>query len=299
MSARGVQITTLFATQGLLSEGPRWHEERQELLWVDILGRHLHRGRITGGEFELLQTMTVDRDVGAVAPVVGGGYILAAGVGFLFVGEDGGVRELAQPAAAHPEVRMNDGACDPEGRFWAGTMAYDESPGAGALYRLELDGSCETVLTGLTISNGIGWSPDGATLYLNDSGTGCVYAFRFEGRGGAIGDRRVLIHFDRPGVVPDGLTVDEEGAIWVAVFGGAAVNRYGPDGSLLLTIPLEVERPTSCAFGGPERNILFVTSGREGLDKAALARQPNAGRLFAITGLGIRGMGAQLYRGSV
>lgn len=156
MSASGFQITTLFATQGLLSEGPRWHEERQELLWVDILACLLHRGRVVADELELLQTFTLDRPVGAVAPVVGGGYILAAGPGFLFVDEDGGVRELPQPAASHhPEVRMNDAACDFQGRFWAGTMAYDESPGAGTLYRLELDGSCETVLTELTISNGV------------------------------------------------------------------------------------------------------------------------------------------------
>ena len=128
---------------------------------------------------------------------------------------------------------MNDGACDPQGRFWAGTMAYDESPGAGALYRLELDGSCTTVLTGLTIANGIGWSPDGSTMYLNDSGTGCLDTFRFDGATGAISNRRTLVRGDQPGVVPDGLTVDAEGGIWVAWWGGGAVNRYAPDGSLL------------------------------------------------------------------
>ena len=133
---------------------------------------------------------------------------------------------------------MNDGACDPQGRFWAGTMAYDESPGAGALYRLELDGSCTTVLTGLTISNGIGWSPDASTMYLSDSGTGCVDAFRFDGSTGAISDRRTVVRIDQPGVVPDGLTVDEEGGIWVALWNGGAVNRYAADGSLLATVQL-------------------------------------------------------------
>ena len=99
---------------------------------------------------------------------------------------------------------MNDGACDPQGRFWAGTMAYDESPGAGALYRLELDGSCTTVLTGLTIANGIGWSPDGTTMYLNDSGTGCVETFRFDGASGAITNRRTLVEATSPGSCPTG-----------------------------------------------------------------------------------------------
>jgi len=130
-------------------------------------------------------------------------------------------------------------------------MAYDESPGAGTLYRLELDGSCTTVLTGLTISNGIGWSPDASTMYLNDSGTGCVDAFRFDGPSGAISDRRSLVRIDQPGVAPDGLTVDDQGGIWVALWNGAAIHRYAPDGSLLASVQLPVERPTSCAFGGP------------------------------------------------
>ena len=108
------------------------------------------------------------------------------------------MHELAQPEAGRTEVRMNDGACDPQGRFWAGTMAYDESPAAGALYRLELDGSCTTVLTGLTIANGIGWSTDGSTMYLNDSGTGCLYSFRFDSDNGAITNRRTLMRSDRP-----------------------------------------------------------------------------------------------------
>ena len=179
------------------------------------------------------------------------------------------MRELAQPEAGRTDVRMNDGACDPQGRFWAGTMAYDESPGAGTLYRLELDGSCTTVLTGLTIANGIGWSPDGSTMYLNDSGTGCLEVFRFEMSTGAITNRRTLVRSDQPGVVPDGLTVDEEGGIWVALWGGGAVNRYAPDGSLLASLELPVERPTSCAFGGPDRATLFITTAREGLDDDA------------------------------
>ena len=232
MTAHEVKVWS--ATPGLLSEGPRWHEERQELLWVDILGRQMHRGTLgPDGALEHVETISVDRHIGAVARAAGGGYVLAAGPGFLFVDDVGSVCELAQPEDGRTDVRMNDGACDPQGRFWGGTMAYDESPGAGALFRLELDGSCTTVLTGLSISNGIGWSPDASTMYLNDSGTGCVEAFRFDGPSGAISDRRTLVHVDQPGVVPDGLTIDEEGGIWVALWNGGAVHRYAPDGSLL------------------------------------------------------------------
>ena len=294
------QVTPWSPEPGLLSEGPRWDDERRELLWVDILGSGFHRATLTAdGSADQVRTMALDRHVGAVAPVAGGGYVLAAGQGFLFVDEDDSVRELAQPEAGHAHVRMNDGACDPQGRFWAGTMAYDESPGAGTLYRLELDGRCCTVLTGLTISNGIGWSPDGTTMYLSDSGTGSVDAFDFDGATGAINGRRTLVYVAEPGMAPDGLTVDEEGDIWVGLYGGWAVRRYRPDGSLRGSVAMPVAQATSCAFGGPDRRTLFVTTGRERLDEAALERQPDAGRVFAVTGLGARGAGCAPYRGRV
>jgi sugar lactone lactonase YvrE len=288
------------ATTGLLTEGPRWHAEQGELLWVDILGHALHRGRPSpGGTLEPVETITVDRPVGAVAPAISGGYVLAAGTGFLYVDAAGAVHELAQPEAGRTDVRMNDGACDPQGRFWAGTMAYDESPGAGVLYRLELDGTCTRVLAGLTISNGIGWSPDGATMYLADSGTGLVEAFDFDGATGDITQRRTLARIQQPGVVPDGLTVDAEGGIWVALWGGGAVERYGPDGALLSTVRLPVDQSTSCAFGGPELATLFVTTARAGLDEAALDRQPHAGHVFRFDGLGVTGMPCAPYRGRI
>jgi sugar lactone lactonase YvrE len=286
-------------TTGLLTEGPRWHAERGELLWVDILGHTVHRGRPgPGSTLESVQTITVDRPVGAVAPAIGGGYVLAAGTGFVYV-DDGTVHELAQPAAGRTDVRMNDGACDPQGRFWAGTMAYDESPGAGVLYRLELDGTCTTVLTGLTISNGIGWSPDGGTMYLADSGTGQVEAFNFDGATGDLSGRHTVVRIQQPRVVPDGLTVDQEGGIWVALWGGGAVERYGADGALLARVRLPVDQPTSCAFGGPELATLFITTARAGLDEAALDRQPHAGHVFRVDGLGVTGMPCAPYRGRI
>ena len=179
---------------------------------------------------------------------------MAAGPGFLFLDEDGSVREMAQPEAGRTDVRMNDGARESQGRFWAGTMAYDESPGAGTLYRLELDGSCTTVLTGLTIANGIGWSRDGSTMYLNDSGTGCVDTFRFDSDSGAITDRRTLVHSYQPGVVPDGLTVDEDDGIWVALWAAAPSTA---------TRPTEPSSPAlSCPSSDPPRARSAAPTGR-------------------------------------
>ena len=284
--------------RGILSEGPRWDAERQELLWVDVLAGLLHRSRIGAGD--LLDEVVTHRfscHLGAAAPALTGGYVLAAGAGFLHLDEHGAVHQLAQPEAGRADVRMNDGACDPQGRFWAGTMAYDESPEAGVLYRLELDGTCTAVVSGLTISNGIGWSPEGTTMYLADSGTSRIDAFEFDPIDGALGDRRTIVHVAEHGMVPDGLAVDDQGCIWVALWDGAAVRRYSPDGSLLASLPLPVDRPTSCTFGGPDRSTLFVTTASEGLSPAALNEQPDAGRVFRIDHLGVTGPACHPYRG--
>lgn len=293
-------VTACTAEPGLLSEGPRWDSDLSELLWVDVLAGQLHRGRLDAdGQLRVVQTVHADGHLGAAAPAASGGYVLAAGPGFQHVDAGGALRELAQPEAGRTDVRMNDGACDPRGRFWAGTMAYDEAPGAGCLYRLELDGSCTQVLTGLTISNGIGWSPDGTTMYLADSGTRDIDAFDFDPATGDLGSRRTVVHVNAADAVPDGLTVDDRGDIWVALWNGGALARYHPDGSLLATIPLPVDRPTSCAFGGTDRATLFVTTAREGLSPAALARQPDAGRLLRLDSLGATGPPCMPYRGKL
>lgn len=291
-------VTPCSPEPGRLSEGPRWDRARDELLWVDVLAGQLHCARPgADGQLQARQTFQLPGHVGAAAPAIGGGYVLAAGPGFLHVDDAGVIRELAQPEAGRTDIRMNDGACDPQGRFWAGTMAYDETPGAGSLYRLELDGRCTQVLTGLTISNGIGWSPDATTMYLADSGTGDVDAFDFDPVTGDLGRRRTIAHISTPNAAPDGLTVDHQGNIWVALWNGGALARYHPDGSLLDTIPLPVDRPTSCAFGDTGGGTLFVTTARDGLDEAALGRQPDAGRLLRVDSLGVTGPPCEPCRG--
>lgn len=288
------------AVPGLLSEGPRWSADRAELMWVDILAGELHTAPVgDDGNLHPVRTLRAGRHVGAAAPAVDGGYVLAAAGGFCHIDDDGLVTDLAQPEGHHAEVRMNDGICDVQGRFWGGTMAYDEAPGAGRLYRLELDGTCSLVLDGLTISNGIGWSPDASTMYVADSGTREIYAFDFDSVTGDIDGRRTFVHIDVPGAAPDGLTVDDNGDVWVALWNGGMVARFAPTGALRSTIPVMVDRPTSCAFGGHERDTLFVTTSRDGLDAAALARQPQAGHVLRIDGLGVTGPPCHPYRGPV
>ena len=285
---------------GLLSEGPRWDAEKAELIWVDILAGELYVAPLDDhGNLKPVRSFRAGRHVGAAAPATTGGYVLAAAAGFCHITDDGVLTELAQPELGQPQVRMNDGICDPQGRFWGGTMAYAETPGAGRLYRLELDGSCTLVLSGLTISNGMSWSPDAATMYLADSGTADIYAFDFHPASGNIDGRRIFAHVDLPGAAPDGLTVDSNGDIWVALWNGGALARYAPDGSLRETLSIMVDRPTSCAFGGPDRATLFVTTSRDGLDESALAHQPEAGHVLRIDGLGVTGPPCSPYRGTV
>jgi sugar lactone lactonase YvrE len=193
-------IRVCSAVAGLLSEGPRWDADRAELIWVDILAGELHIAPLDDdGNLEPVRTLRAGRHVGAAAPALGGGYVLAAAGGFCHIDDNGTIVELAQPEGDRTDVRMNDGICDTQGRFWGGTMAYAETPGAGRLYRLEVDGRCTLVLDGLTIANGMGWSPDATTMYLADSGTGDIYAFDFDPASGDIDGRRCRCRKLRPG----------------------------------------------------------------------------------------------------
>ncbi|RBY86198.1 SMP-30/gluconolactonase/LRE family protein [Blastococcus sp. TF02A-26] len=282
-------------------EGPRWDAERGELLWVDITGGLLRRATVgaDGGVHEVAASPGGDT-VGAVAPVAGGGWLLAAGGGFTYLAEDGDARvllELAGEGGSEESggTRMNDAACDPAGRFLAGTMAFDQRPGAGALYCLDLDGTVRTLLDGLTVSNGLGWSPDGGTFYLADSGPGLLRAFDYDVAAGTLSAGRVLLDFSSDAVA-DGLTVDDEGCLWTALWGGGQVRRYSPDGELLAVVAVPVAQTSACCFAGPGRDLLVVTTSTEGMSADDLAAQPDAGRLFTARP-GVTGPAASSYRG--
>jgi sugar lactone lactonase YvrE len=254
---------------------------------------------VTESSVDVVRTLDVGRHVGTVVPVARTGWLAVAAAGFIYIADDGTVRELAQPEAESPiKTRMNDGTCDPQGRFWAGSMAYDETPGAGSLYRVDLDGSIHRVLGEITISNGLGWSLDGATMYVTDTGPGRIDAYDFDGDTGEITNRRGFF----PGVegrgAPDGLTVDSEGCIWTALWGGGAVLRLDPRGRVIGEIDMPVSQPTSCCFGGPDLETLFITSARVGLGAEGLAAQDHAGKLMQCRP-GVRGLGSRPFMGEL
>jgi sugar lactone lactonase YvrE len=197
------------------------------------------------------------------------------------------------PAA--DSVRFNDGACDPQGRFWAGTMSLDGRTGSASLYRLDTDLRVTRVLDGVSVSNGIGWSPDGATMYYVDTATDRIDAFDFDGVVGTPGRRRTFVELPGPGS-PDGLCVDADGAVWVALWGGWSVERYLPDGTRDAVVELPVAQVSSCAFGGPELEQLFITTAWDGLSAADREAQPLAGALFRVEP-GVRGLPTTPFRG--
>jgi sugar lactone lactonase YvrE len=266
--------------QTLLGEGVRWDARSDELLRVDILAGRVYRERVdTNGALEPIRVYSVPGTVGAIAPLADDeGWVLAAGRGFVYLKPDGYVRPLAD-VASHG-TRCNDGACDPDGRFWAGTLADDHHAGGGALYRLDERGRAELMLDGLTIPNGLAWSPDGTTMYLVDSGPRVVHAFAFDHDDGTISGGRVLLTVAQELGAPDGMTVDAGGDLWVAIYGGGCVHRYSPDGELRHVISVPAEQTTSCGFAGPGLHRLYITTATENWSEEQRFAQPAAGLVY-------------------
>jgi sugar lactone lactonase YvrE len=258
-----------------LGEGPVWDEASGILYWVDILAGRFHRFEPGTG----LTTLTsIGEPIGAVALVNGGGLIAAVERGFAHLSDTGA--EPVGPRVVPPGRRMNDGKCDPLGRFWAGSMAYDLTAGAGSLYRLEHDGAVTTVLDGVTISNGVDWSADGRRMYYVDSATRRIDVFDFELETGDATNRRPFATIEPPGL-PDGLTVDADGCVWVAIWDGWEVLRFSADGHLEGRIALPVAQATSVTFGGSDLSTLYITTASEGLTERQRVEQPLAGHVLA------------------
>jgi sugar lactone lactonase YvrE len=260
-----------------VGEGPVWDPRVDRIVWVDIPSGHVFSTDPRDGTTIRRE---LDLAVGVVLPRAAGGYVAALQDGFYILPDEGPPELIAAVEANDPATRFNDGELDPQGRFWAGTMGWDAEPGQGSLYRLDPDGRVTTMLSDVTISNGLGWSPDGATMYYTDTATARIDMFDFDAVSGDIANRRPFVTVREGGGRPDGLTVDSEGAVWVATWPGYGVHRYLPDGSLDAIIPLPVSNVSSIELGGADLCDAFITTAWELLSEEEHAAQPLAGSLF-------------------
>lgn len=273
-----------------LGEGPVWDAPREVICWVDIVKGEIHE---YSPAQRLFKTINLRQMVGCIAVTNKGDFIagLKDGIG-LVTRETGEVKIVANPESHRRENRFNDGKCDPQGRFWAGTVSLTEEPNAASLYTIEKGFSFSEKIAGVTISNGLAWSPDHRTFYYIDSPTREIVSYKFN-ENGEITDRKVVIKVDPTEGFPDGMTVDNEGMLWVAHWGGWQVSRWDPiKGVKLLSIPLPVSNVSSCTFGGNKLNDLYLTTAQKGLSDAELKRQPLAGFLFVLRDCGFAGLPA-------
>ncbi len=267
-------------------EGAIWDAASGVLHFVDLTGGDL----LSRTDDGVITRQHVGTIAAAWRPRTRGGGVLGVERGFALLDEDHNLQTLPE-VWSDPRIRMNDGSCDPQGRFYCGTMAYDETPGAGTVYRLDPDGSVTSVLSGVTISNGMIWSLDGESVYYIDTPTHQVVQFDFDAGAGTLHDPRPVIEV--PDAGPDGMTIDAEGQLWVAQWGGSAVHCYSASGELLEVVEVAATQVSCCGFGGPDLDTLYITTSRQGL---ADGEQPGAGALFAIQP-GVRGVAVLPYGG--
>ena len=272
----------------LLGESPMWHPDEGALWWCDIPGHTLNRWHVAS---QAHQQWAFESDVACCAPMQGGSMLLAMRDGLWRFDPATGQRErLAAPPYDPAQERFNDGKADPQGRFWVGTIYEPRSPAQAALYRYE-NSRLERVATGITVSNGLAFSPDGRTMYWSDTTSHQVFALDFNAHDGAVSNRRVFAQFatKQPGQDladyggrPDGAAVDAEGAYWVAMFEGQRLLRLSAEGHVLHELKLPVRCPTMPCFGGADLRTLFITTSREKRPEAELASQPWAGCVLTL-----------------
>lgn len=280
MSVPILEAEPVLACRNRLGEGPIWSIEGQALYWVDIVAPAVHRFRPADGGHD---TWPMPEHVGSLSMRKAGGLVLALKSGFaLFDPADGALQMIAEAEADLSDHRFNDGRCDRQGRFLAGSLAYSEDAPVGSLWRLDADRRAKPVLHGITISNGLCWSPDGATMYHVDTPTREIRAFDYDQEAGLPSNPRVLVRTDPAGGWPDGSITDSEGCIWNAEWDGARVVRYTPDGRVDRVVKVPARRATCAAFGGPELKTLYITSAWDRMSGEERNQWPLSGDLFAI-----------------
>lgn len=270
-----------------LGEGPIWSADTNSVTWTDITQNTFHTADIDTGK---TMSFGVPSMVGAIAHSKDGGYIAATQKGFARIGVDGKYSPLH--SFLPDDMRMNDGKVDPSGRFWAGSMALSFEKGRGSLYVLEKNNSYRSILDDITLSNGMGWSPDAQYFYYIDSVPGVLKRFDYDLHTGHISNPKDLITFNPSSGIPDGMSMSSDGKIVVALWDGGRIEIYEPSGEKVSEITLGVSRPTSCTFAGPNRDILIVSTASQGIDRAD---EPLAGKILAVTGTGLSGLPTQQY----
>ncbi|WP_017298550.1 SMP-30/gluconolactonase/LRE family protein [Nodosilinea nodulosa] len=261
-----------------LGEGPLWDSAKQVLYWVDIYNHRVHVFEPSSGD-------DCHWDVGdlvsTLALMAGEKLLMALGSRIAYLDlTSGAIETLYSFDFSSPGTRFNDGKCDPQGRFWVGTCSSNS--GQASLYRYDPNGSVQMMETGLTISNGLGWSPDGHTFYLTNSPQRKIFAYRFDGETGDISDRTVVVDLGDEPVEPDGLAIDRDGNLWTALWDGWGVACFSPTGEALGRVELPVQRPTCPTFGGSNLSTLYVTTASVGLSQQEIQQGFYAGDIFAI-----------------
>lgn len=269
-------IQNVLTARARLGEGPVWNADIQQLFWVDIFNHRVHQFDPATGQD---RHFDVGDLVSAIALAGSDRLLIALRDRLAFLNtQTGNVTTLHQGDFPYPNTRFNDGKCDSQGRFWIGSIS--EEQGQAELYRYDLDGSLHVMETGLTNSNGLGWSPDGATFYLTDSAPHKIYAYDFEAETGTIRDRRVLIDLSDESAEPDGLAIDRQGNIWSALWNGWAIACFNPDGQEISRVKVPIQRPTCVTFGGSNLTDLYITSASVGLSQQEIKQGFFAGDLF-------------------
>lgn len=287
-----MDVTRIADVKALLGEGPQWDAAAQALTFVDIKGRRAFRWREEGG----LEEFATPFRFGSLLPRASGGHIAGTDRGIAAVNLDLDHYELLfDPEEDRESNRFNDAKVDRSGRLFAGTMDDEEKAASGAFYRIDKNLACTRVDDGFRVTNGPAFSPDGKVMYANDSALQLTYRYDLTPDGTLL-NRREFARFGEGEGYPDGMTVDAEGCLWIAFWDGWCLRRLSPDGERLSELRVPVQRPTSCAFGGPHLDQLFITSARVGLTEIELHSQPSAGGLF-MTLPGVIGIADQPFAG--
>jgi sugar lactone lactonase YvrE len=268
----------VYPCQNIIGEGPLWNVADQAIYWVDIKGKKIQRYYPDTKQFE---SFDMPLQVGLMAFRAQGGLICGTEDGYYFWDTDSRQMEfIANPEKGKADARFNDGKVDRKGRLWAGTMTPEGA--TSALYRMDPDLKIKKMVDQVTISNGIGWSPDNTVMYFVDSIRYVINAFDYDLESGTISNRRPFVQMSADFGTPDGLTVDSEGHVWCAIYGAWKVMRYAPSGEVSAEIKMPVSKPSSCMFGGKDLDELYITTITDGLTEAEKKHEPLAGDLFMI-----------------